>query len=343
MAKDIFDKKVLNLFDEEVSLNKKDKSKLEKRFIIPPFSVFDTKQGYWQDRKRCWLDLGIKSEVGRGDNLTFNLDSFNYEDDKKIQQVKTGKCLPQGFDPEKYGVKQAQATSIFDPVLCEISYKWFCVEGGAVLDVFAGGSVRGVVAEYLGYNYTGIDLSEKQIEANKENAAMIFPDGHNIKWFNDDSLNVDKYVNNNSVDMIFSCPPYYDLEVYSDKPNDLSNMEYEDFKKAYIEIIVRACKKLKENRFAVFVVGDMRDKKGYYRNFVDLTKYAFYKGGMKLWNEAILLNALGTAMIRCSSPFNSNRKLTKVHQNILIFYKGDEKEIRNNYKALLDEEEIIDV
>ena len=29
--------------------------------------------------------------------------------------------------------------------------------------------------------------------------------------------------------MIFSCPPYFDLEVYCDKPNDLSNMDYESF------------------------------------------------------------------------------------------------------------------
>ncbi len=39
---------------------------LAERFIIPPFSVFDTRQGYWQQRKRQWLALGIKSELGRG-------------------------------------------------------------------------------------------------------------------------------------------------------------------------------------------------------------------------------------------------------------------------------------
>ena len=39
---------------------------LSAKFIIPPFSVFDTRQGYWQDRKRAWLSLGIKSELGRG-------------------------------------------------------------------------------------------------------------------------------------------------------------------------------------------------------------------------------------------------------------------------------------
>lgn len=40
---------------------------LEDRFIVPPFSVFDSKQGYWQKRKREWLSLGIRSELGRGE------------------------------------------------------------------------------------------------------------------------------------------------------------------------------------------------------------------------------------------------------------------------------------
>lgn len=40
--------------------------KLSERFLVPPFSVLDTRQGYWQDRKREWLSLGIQSELGRG-------------------------------------------------------------------------------------------------------------------------------------------------------------------------------------------------------------------------------------------------------------------------------------
>jgi len=39
---------------------------LSERFIVPPFSVLDARQGYWQDRKRAWLALGIQSELGRG-------------------------------------------------------------------------------------------------------------------------------------------------------------------------------------------------------------------------------------------------------------------------------------
>lgn len=42
------------------------KKTLAERFGVPPFSVLDARQGYWQERKRAWLGLGIQSELGRG-------------------------------------------------------------------------------------------------------------------------------------------------------------------------------------------------------------------------------------------------------------------------------------
>lgn len=41
---------------------------LSDRFLIPPFSVFNAREGWWQNRKRAWIKLGIKSEVGRGNS-----------------------------------------------------------------------------------------------------------------------------------------------------------------------------------------------------------------------------------------------------------------------------------
>ena len=40
---------------------------LADRFGIPPFSVLNAREGWWQDRKRAWLALGIASELGRGE------------------------------------------------------------------------------------------------------------------------------------------------------------------------------------------------------------------------------------------------------------------------------------
>lgn len=296
------------------------KKSLNDRFIIPPFSVFDTRQGYWQDRKDKWKALGIKSELGRDDDLTFNISIGGFDTYRVKEGIKDSTTTMQ--------------TSVFDPVLCEICYRWFNVPNGHILDPFAGGSVRGIVANVLGYDYIGIDLSEKQIQANYDNANELICDMDKLKWINDDSLNVDNYVENESVDMIFTCPPYYDLEVYSDKSNDLSNMSYDDFKNAYKEILHKCCDKLKNNRFGVIVIGDVRDKEGFYRNLVDLTKEAFVEKNVKFYNDIILLNVVGTASLRAGGQFTASRKVVKTHQNVLVFYKGNPKEIKNNYKEV---------
>lgn len=48
-----------------------DKNKtLAERFGVPPFSVLDARQGYWQTRKRAWTEIGIQSELGRGEGVT---------------------------------------------------------------------------------------------------------------------------------------------------------------------------------------------------------------------------------------------------------------------------------
>lgn len=230
---------------------------------------------------------------------------------------------------ERGGAKNLTGTSVFDPVLCEIVYNWFSPRGGIVYDPFAGGSVRGVVAEMLGRHYIGIDLSEDQVDANQMNADEL---GVCPAWHCDDSKNADKYLPDGSADLVFSCPPYHNLEKYSDHPLDLSNMNYPDFLQAYREIISTACRKLKDGRFAVFVVGDIRDKNGAYRDFVGHTKGIFQDCGLCLYNEIILLNQLATAPMRAGKPFRTSRKVTKVHQNVLVFYKGDLKDLRDSFE-----------
>lgn len=125
--------------------------------------------------------------------------------------------------------------------------------------------------------------------------------------------------------MVFSCPPYADLEVYSDDPKDLSTMKYADFRAVYFEIIKKACDRLKPDSFACFVVGEVRDKKGNYIDFVGDTVQAFRDAGLHYYNEAILVTAVGSLPIRAGKQFAASRKLGKTHQNVLVFLKGDAK------------------
>ncbi len=106
-----FDLSELSDFDIDVGdldpLTEPERVPLIDRFIVPPFSVLDTRQGYWQERKRQWLQMGIQSEEERGDSLLYNMSGQSEFMRAAMEAVGGG-------------------TSIFDPVLCEIMYRWFC-------------------------------------------------------------------------------------------------------------------------------------------------------------------------------------------------------------------------
>jgi DNA modification methylase len=271
---------------------------LRDKFIEPPFSILDTKSGNWQKRKKIWISKGIKSEVGR--------------DNTKVNSIR--------FDTNGEDITKNPYQSIFDPALCEVLYHWFCKENGDILDPFAGGSVRGIIAHYLGYNYTGIDIRQEQIDSNREQALEILDIKNQPNWYVGDSNVVLDTKFNKEFDLVFSCPPYADLEVYSDLNGDISNMNYKDFLLAYESIIEKSCLHLKSGGYACFIVGEVRDKKGNYIGFVPDTINAFKKCGMDYYNEAILLNAIASASMRANGNMKS-KKLVKVHQNILVFKK----------------------
>lgn len=331
--------------DEELGGQKTDRSgSLKDRFIIPPFSILDSKQGTWQNRKQAWLDLGIKSELGREKGITYAMSS----QPPRVYEIRNQLREKNGVDPtwdelldycRRHDITVMEGTSIFDPVLCELAYRWFNTEKGKILDPFAGGSVRGIVAGKLEMPYRGVDLRAEQIDANYKNAEEIFGQGFGLNnydpmWACGDSLKIDEHFPELKADLLFSCPPYADLEVYSDNPLDLSTMEYDQFLETYRTIIRKSCEMLNDNRFAVFVVGEVRDKKGILRNFVSDTIDAFHAAGLKYYNEMILVTTIGSLAVRVTKQFNVGRKIGKHHQNVLVFYKGDPKLIRENFAEL---------
>jgi hypothetical protein len=228
-----------------------------------------------------------------------------------------GGPMPEGVEAWSTG------TSIFDPVLCEIAYRWFCPPHGAVLDPFAGGSVRGIVAARLGRTYRGVELSAAQVNANDTQLGILHPDDAVPVWICRDSIDIAVHCAQFEVDFLFSCPPYADLEQYSDDPRDLSTMDYPAFLESYREIIAGACRLLKPDRFACFVVGEVCGDDGAYRGLVPDTIRAFVDAGLDLYNEAILVTAVGSLPVRVAKAFEVSRNLGKTHQNVLVFCKGD--------------------
>jgi DNA modification methylase len=321
---------------------------------IPPFSVLSARDGEWQSRKRQWLNLGIQSEVGRGEDEEFVAapagspqplarDYFERAAKRAAKLSPGGSPRPAcdysngergdgkgavlkgltfsgtGFMAETMD-ERGGGTSIFDPVLCELAYRWWCPPGGTVLDPFAGGSVRGITAAVLGLQYRGHELSGRQIEANREQAQLIVPDNLPTWVQGDSAKTIPEW--DGKADMLFSCPPYGNLEVYSDHPDDISTYDTDAFFEAHANIINEACRKLKDDSFACWVIGEYRDKRGNYVNFVGETIEAFRMAGLHYYNEAILVTSVGSLPVRTGRQFAAGRKLGKTHQNILVFVKG---------------------
>ena len=278
----------------------------------------------WQQRKDLWERMGIDSVQGR--------------------DVKRNNANPVNtFSARGEQAKEAERTSTFDPLLCEIMYKWFSNEGDYILDPFAGGSVRGIVATSLNRNYLGIDLSQDQVDENTRQYIELTKRYNIIKvpmWRCADSeefLRESAYTNM-VYDMIFTCPPYYNLEKYTKDENDLSNMPtYKDFLNKYATILRYASMMLASERFFVIVVSEIRNPEtGAYYGFVPDTIRILKECGLEYYNEIILENNIGSLPIRAPKYFNQSRKIGRHHQNILVFYKGDPKKISNRYKEFFD-------
>ncbi len=290
-------------------------AKLTDKFIVPPFSILDTRQGYWQERKKYWREL-IGDNGESRENTLHNSESS-----------------------EKSVMNAMSSVSLLDPVLSELVNLWFGLPKSKTFDCFAGDSVFGYVSSYLGNEFTGIELRKEQADLNNKRV-----NGFKSKYICDDGQNVLNHIEQNSQDLLFSCPPYFDLEVYSDLPNDASNQkEYSDFLKILDNAFTGAIKCLKDNRFAVITVGDVRDKKGFYYRFVDDIKDIFKKNGILLYNEMILVESIGTLPQRVGR-FMEHRKIGKCHQNVLVFFKGNPKEIKNIFpKIEIEVDESTDV
>jgi len=316
---------------------------LADRFLIPPFSVLDARQGWWRKRKAAWMRVGLRSEVGREDLLAFNSVSSNpdYYDQKNAIESKLGRKVDHDEFREKFykatnRAAEANGTSVFDPVLCELIYRWFTPPGGLVLDPWAGGSVRGIMAALLGRDYYGIELRDEQVKANIEQARKVMGaqgiEERTPRWHLGDSLReLPKLHEENkgqaTADLLIGCPPYYDLETYGEDPRDLSNMSNEEFDAAYAQTIKHAAAMLRNDRFAVLTVSSVRKKQrgGPLRDLRGVTVRACEDAGLQLYNEACLITIAGSLPIRTGKMFVGSRALGRSHQDVLVFVKGNAK------------------
>jgi hypothetical protein len=287
---------------------------LSERFVVPPFSVLDARLTEWMRRKAAWLALAVHEEGGR------DVSPMGTAEDASDAVGEAINALPRA--------------SLFDPVLAEVVYTWFSKPGAEIYDPFCGGAVRGMVAAHMDRDYWGLDIRPEQVEANRAHlkwsllgSPFSAPPLHKSRprpsWYVGDGTH--SWARDGSYDLLFTCPPYGPLERYSDDPRDLSTMSPDAFHAAFSVGMCNAAATLKDNRFAVVVIGDVRTPDGEYWDLPGMVLGAATLAELRLWNHLILLTPMGTARMRAGRSFEVSRKVALVHQHVLVFVKGDAK------------------
>ncbi len=212
-------------------------------------------------------------------------------------------------------------SSIFPAPLVEwILLRYGGDPGGRVLDAFAGGPPRGLVSTIMGFRYTGVELRQEQIN---EDLAVLKSIGlAGADYICGDGRFLDGVVG--PFDAAISCPPYYDLEQYSDLPADLSNMRtYDEFNYGMFACATAHAKLLKPGAFVCFIVGIFRDKKGELVDFRAHTVKNFRDAGFIFWQDIVLTRNFASAAVRSTNAWRG-KKLVPTNEHLLIFRQPED-------------------
>jgi hypothetical protein len=278
-------------------------SSLRDSFIVPPFSVLDARQGYWQERKRRWLELIGEMRPTCPQPLFHDVSIGG-----KTKKIKDGKNL-----------------SIFDPVLAEVLLHWFCPVAGDVFDPFGGEAVKGIVAATCGRQYFGVEIRPAQVWENRRIAKRL--GATRCTWLIGDAGKLAALVAaQRTFDFVFSSPPYWNLERYRGPRGDLSEArDYGSFLAAFERIVCLSAERLRPGRFMAIKVGNFRDRRGALIDFVGDTARCGAAAGLAFYNQYVLAGVNGAAPLRGRGMMRT-RKCAPTHQAVLVFFKGNPRE-----------------
>ena len=263
--------------------------RLVDRYLAFPASVLDRRGARWKALRARWAHLG---DVGR--------DGVLYRE----SNTEVGEALH----------TYSQGASRFDPALAHLLTHWYTRPGDTVVDPFAGGPIRGMVTTELDRAYHGVDLNPHQVEANHQ----AHPD-HTHLWEVGDATTWQAP----HADMVLTCPPYHQLERYSDDPADLSVMGWDEFTTAIRATVTNTLTALHPDRYTAWVVSDVRDRNGQLRDLPGEVVRAHQQAGALWLDDLVTVDPIGAGRLRAKRPFVRSRKTLRTHQRALVFVKGD--------------------
>ena len=215
-----------------------------------------------------------------------------------------------------------QKMSEFHAGVAENIIRYWSMKGSKVVDPFAGRVTRAVVTTKLDREYHGYEITP-----NTYKRALTHFDKLNISpnLYKGDGCKLE-HTKDNFADLVFTCPPYFNIEQYETCDNQLSDIkDYDTFMDSMGECIKNVKRVLKEGAWAVFVVADFRVG-GELKSFSSDLIQRFKNNDMIHYDTIIMENISPFATLTAYQAA-CKRYTPKTHEYILVFRKPGEYEV----------------
>lgn len=235
--------------------------------------------------------------------------------------------------------KKLKHPAMFPSQLTSRLINIFTKKNEIILDPFMGSGSTILSAYLTGRKGIGIELSKEYINLTKKRISeaqlSLIQKKHELitpEIYNKNIFEIPKIISENSVDLVITSPPYWDIltekrtadgkviRKYGDSEEDLGNIhDYDMFLEKLKSAFLGVYKILKENKYLIIVVMDIRKKSKFYPFHIDIIKkmeeIGFKLDDIIIWDRQKEYNN----MRPLGYPFVF--RINKVHEYILIFKK----------------------
>lgn len=241
---------------------------------------------------------------------------------EKHKKMDYDKSLSSAFSSNSRDVRGKDGgLSVFPPMLVNRVVNFYTDKGDTVLDPSSGHNSRMQMTYQMHRNYIGYDVSKEFMKFNRNVADKIKKQQGFIK----NNCNIilheqssEKMIEkDNSIDLCFTSPPYYNTEYYGDEKEQLGKSPtYDDFMGRITNIIGECYRVLKKDKFCIFNINDFRANGIFYPFHADIMK-SYQKVGFTIWD--IIIIKWSSSIAACfASQVEGRKRTAKIHEYLIV-------------------------
>lgn len=243
-----------------------------------------------------------------------------------------------------YGVRNKEGIakmSEFHAGLAENIIKYWSLKGAKVVDPFAGRVTRAVVTTSLNREYFGYEITPNTYNRALRHFQSLNNQGKltsSPTLYLGDGTKLEK-TPDNFVDLVFTCPPYFNIEKYESVEGQLSDIDdYDKFMELIDRTAVNCFRVLKPGTFCIWVVADFRKDCELLPFHAD-TMRSFVKAGFSNHDLIVIENITPFSAMQLEKAA-AKRYTSKIHEYVLVFRKEGEYKVPDYCSVPTDKENL---